>query len=55
MALAPDINGVWSVVETFETTSKPMKIDRTKTVSNPIPFIRRSPRPRAPRGPSRHA
>ena len=34
IALAPDISGVCRVVETLDTTSKPMNTERTKTVSS---------------------
>ncbi len=43
IAFAPDISGVCSVVDTFETTSKPMKTARTKNVSSVTPDIRPSP------------
>ena len=34
IALAPDINGVWSVLGTFEISSRPRKIDKNKTLFN---------------------
>jgi len=38
IAFAPDISGVWRVLETLETTSKPTKTASTKTVSRAIPL-----------------
>jgi hypothetical protein len=39
IALAPDISGVCSTDDTFETTSKPTKTDSTKNVSRVTPSV----------------
>ena len=39
IAFAPDISGVCSTVETFETTSKPTNTASTKMVSSAMPLL----------------
>jgi len=43
MAFAPDISGVCSTEETFDTTSKPTKTASTKNVSSVVPSVMRGP------------